>query len=232
MQDSGQAKHPIVRDKGKKPIVPNDADIPVDDELSSSSRPNPSSAKSNRAKSCKRHLHRPAFRNTDNGLLRQAKRETGREQSQPNTTPGNAYALTTSVVSVMPSIYPAFGIASMPYMLPVAKIRSPDDMHSSPLRQHILDYETPHGFVIPTFIMFNGSTDPYDHMLHYNQATTLNAGDDLLLCKDFPVSLRNPTLAWFHKLPRSSIYTFNELWGAFISQHLCSVRQKRNISSL
>ena len=79
--------------------------------------------------------------------------------------------------------------------------------------------------------MFDGSTYPYDHILHYNQAMTLNADSDLL-CKVFLASLRGPTLAWFHKLPRSSINKFNELWRAFISQHLCSVRQKRNISSL
>ena len=53
-----------------------------------------------------------------------------------------------------------------------------------------------------------------------------------LLCKVFLASLRGPALAWFHKLPRNSINKFYELWGAFISQHLCSVRQKRNISSL
>ena len=34
-QDSGQAKHSTVHDKGKKPIVPDNLDIPVDDELSS-----------------------------------------------------------------------------------------------------------------------------------------------------------------------------------------------------
>ena len=43
------------------------------------------------------------------------------------------------------------------------------------------------GFVIPTFTMFDSSTDPYDHMLHYNQAMNLNAGNDLLLCKVFPL---------------------------------------------
>ena len=80
--------------------------------------------------------------------------------------------------------------------------------------------------------MFDSSTDPYDHMLHYNQAMTLNAGNDLLLYKVFPASLRGHALAWLHKLPRNSINTFSELWGAFISQHLCSVRQKRNINSL
>ena len=105
-------------------------------------------------------------------------------------------------------------------------------MLSSPLGRHILDYEPPRRFSIPTFTMFDGSTDPYDHMFHYNQAMTLNADSGLLLYKVFPASLRDPALAWFHKLSRSSINIFNELWRAFISQHVCLVRQKRNISSL
>ena len=80
--------------------------------------------------------------------------------------------------------------------------------------------------------MYDGSSDPYDHMLHYNQAMILNAGDDRLLCKVFLASLKGPALAWFHKLPKGSINTFRELWAAFVSQYLCSVRQKGNISSL
>ena len=76
---------------------------------------------------------------------------------------------------------------------------------------------------MPAFTMFDGFNDPYDHMLHYNQAMTLNAGNDHLLCKVFPTSLRGPVLAWFHKLLFNSINSFNELWIAFISQYLCSV---------
>ena len=60
----------------------------------------------------------------------------------------------------------------------------------------------------------------------------LSAGDDRLLCKVFPASLKGPALAWFHKLPRGSINTFGELWAAFVSQYLCSVKQKGNINSL
>ena len=70
---------------------------------------------------------------------------------------------------------------------------------------------------MPAFTMFDGSNDHYDHMLHYNQAMTLNAGNDRLLCKVFLASLRGPTLAWFHKLPHNSMNSFNELWTAFIS---------------
>ena len=42
---------------------------------------------------------------------------------------------------------------------------------------------------MPDFTMFNGSNDPYDHMLHYNQAMTLNVGNDRLLCKVFQASM-------------------------------------------
>ena len=117
-------------------------------------------------------------------------------------------------------------------MLPFTTVQGPEDMLSSPLGQHILSYEPPRGFVILPFAMYDGSSNPYDHMLHFNQAMILNAGNDRLLCKVFPANLKGPTLAWFHKLPRRSINSFGELWAAFVSQYLCSVRQKGNISSL
>ena len=117
-------------------------------------------------------------------------------------------------------------------MIFASAVWGPQDMLSTPLGQYILDYNPPCGFSIPSFAMYNGSSDPYDHMLHYNQAMILNAGDDRLLCKVFLASLKGPALAWFHKLPRGSINTFDELWAAFVSQYLCSVRQKGNISSL
>ena len=63
-------------------------------------------------------------------------------------------------------------------------------MLSSPLGQHILSYEPPRGFAIPPFTMYDGSSDPYDHMLHLNQAVILNAGNDRLLCKVFLASLK------------------------------------------
>ena len=82
------------------------------------------------------------------------------------------------------------------------------------------------------FSMYAGSSDLYDHMLHFNQAMILNAGDDRLLCKVFQASLKGPALAWLHKLPRRSINLFSELWAAFVSQYLCSIRHKGNINSL
>ena len=84
-------------------------------------------------------------------------------------------------------------------------------MLSSPLEQHILDYEPPCELAIPAFTMFDGSTDPYDHILYYNQVMILNTDNDRLLCKVFPAMLQGPALAWFHKLPCNSINSFNDL---------------------
>ena len=114
---------------------------------------------------------------------------------------------------------------------PIA-VRGPKDMLSSSLGQHILSYEPPRGFAILPFAIYDSSSDPYDHMLHFNQAMILNAGDDRLLCKVFLASLKGLALAWFHKLPWRSINTFIELWAAFVSQYPCSVQQKGTISSL
>ena len=124
----------------------------------------------------------------------------------------------------LPFGYPTFGAIPTPYMPAPTVVQGPEDMLSSPLSQHILSYEPPRGFVLPSFSMYDGSSNPYDHMLHFNQVMILNAGDNRLLCKVFPTSLKGPTLTWFHKLPQRSINTFNELWTEFVSQCLCSVR--------
>ena len=86
----------------------------------------------------------------------------------------------------IPLVHPAFGAGPTFYMPPTALIRALDNMLSLPLGQHMLDYEPPCVFVILAFATFDGSFDPYDHMLHYNQEMIQNAGNDPLLCKVFP----------------------------------------------
>ena len=76
---------------------------------------------------------------------------------------------------------------------------------------------------MPTLAMFDGSNDPYDHMLHFNRVMALKAGNNHLLCKVFQASLQGPDLAWFHGLPHNSMNSFNEIWNIFISQYLCSI---------
>ena len=127
--------------------------------------------------------------------------------------------LPPGMIPRIPFVHHAFGIGPTFYLAHAALICKPNDMLSSPLVQHILDYEPLHGFVILAFATFDDYVDPYDHMLHYNQAMILNVGNDRLLCKVFPASLWGSALAWFHKLLLNSINSFNELLATFISQY-------------
>ena len=104
----------------------------------------------------------------------------------------NVSLLPDDMMRLMPlmlSMHPTLGARPTFYAHPTTLIRGPDDMLSSPLGKHILNYEPPRGFVMPTFAMFDYSNDPYDHMLHYNQEIILNSSNDHLLCKVFPASL-------------------------------------------
>ena len=187
--------HPIARNGGKEPVVPDDIDTPTDDELSSGSSPSLSlslaknARESTKAKLHKKPLHHLTFNDAISGASRRAKREAGRRQNQPVQAPRNVLVLPAGTMPPIPFVHPTFDIGLIFYMPLVALIQRPDDMLSLPLGQHILDYEPPREFVILTFTMFDGFTDPYDHMLHYNQAMILNAGNDQLLCKVFPASL-------------------------------------------
>ena len=70
-----------------------------------------------------------------------------------------------------------------------------DDMFSTPFDPHIISYDFPRGFLVPKFTMYNGTSDPFDHLLHYWQLMTLDIGNEVLLYKVFPVNLHGSALS-------------------------------------
>ena len=107
-----------------------------------------------------------------------------------------------------------------------------DDMFSTPFSSRIINYEPPQGFIIPKFSTYDGSSDPFDHIMHYRQLMTIDIGNDMLLCKVFPTSLQGQALSWFHRLPMNSVDNFRDLFEVFVGQHLYSTRHKQNINTL
>ena len=105
-------------------------------------------------------------------------------------------------------------------------------MLSTPFGSHIIHYDPPRGFLVPKFSAYDGSSDPFDHIIHYRQLMTLDIGNDALLCKVFPASLQGQALSWFHQLPSNFVDNFRDLSEAFVGQYLCSTRHKQNISTL
>ncbi|WJZ94646.1 hypothetical protein VitviT2T_013486 [Vitis vinifera] len=130
-----------------------------------------------------------------------------------------------------PAVQQAGG--NLPNEPPIGSIsRRLDDMLSTPFCSHIIHYEPPRGFLVPKFSTYDGTNDPFDHIMYYRQLMKLDIGNDALLCKVFPASLQGQALSWFHRLPPNSVGNFRDLSEAFVGQYLCSARHKQNISTL
>ena len=64
-----------------------------------------------------------------------------------------------------------------------------DDMLSKSFDPHIINYKPSKGFTVPKFMTYDGTSNPFDHIMHYRQLMTLDIGNDLLLCKVFTARL-------------------------------------------
>ena len=140
------------------------------------------------------------------------------EGSVGPTKTGDTTKLSTSTVGVT-------SYARAHRKAPLSSIsRRLDDMLSTSFDPHIISYKPPRMFLVPKFTMYDGTSDPFDHLLHYQQLMTLDIGNDVLLYKAFPASLHDLTLSWFHRLPQNSINSFPDVFEAFVNHYLCSTR--------
>ena len=209
---------PAQPNKGKEPILIGESDPPAGDELSSDSSPllalSPPQNNAE-AESKKRPLHRSS--QSVSVSRRRVRREASRDRPHSELAPEYMLIRPWGMAPQFPPVHHPFEVAFAPHLVSFPAVRGLEDMLSLPLGPYI-------GFIMSSFAMYNGSTDPYDHMLHFNQTMILSPGNDHLMCKVIPASLKGPVLVWLHKIPRGSINSFKDLWVAFISQYLCSIR--------
>ena len=107
-----------------------------------------------------------------------------------------------------------------------------DDMLSTLFDHHIINYEPLRGFMVLKFMTYDGTSNPFVHIMHYRQLMTLDIGNDTLLCKVFLASLHGQALSWFHLLWKNSVNNFWNLSEAFVGHYLCLACHKQNISTL
>ena len=102
---------------------------------------------STKARSCKRPPSHPAFNNVVSGASRRVRRDASRRHNQPDQAPGNSPMLPLGTLPPMSFVHSTFDAVPMFYIPPTTLIQRPDDMLSSPLGQHILDYDPPVGLL-------------------------------------------------------------------------------------
>ncbi|XP_058183967.1 uncharacterized protein LOC131301614 [Rhododendron vialii] len=94
----------------------------------------------------------------------------------------------------------------------------------SPFTPEVMRRPLPRKFKMPQLEIFNGSTDPLDHLETYKSLMHLQAVPDEVMCRAFPVTLKGSARAWFNKLPPGSIRSFKELSTSFVSYFIAGQR--------
>ena len=85
----------------------------------------------------------------------------------------------------------------------------------SPFTRRIDRAKLPHRFTQPTFTIYNGKTNPVEHVSHFNQRMAIHLRNEALMCKVFPFSLGPIAMRWFDGLEEGSIRSYEELTKAF-----------------
>ena len=87
----------------------------------------------------------------------------------------------------------------------------------SPFATEVLRYPLPAKFRMPQVEAFDGVKYPVDHLNTYKNQMELHGYQDHVRCRAFATTLNGLALAWFNRIPPSSISSFRELSIAFVS---------------
>ena len=80
--------------------------------------------------------------------------------------------------------------------------------------------------------MYNGRTDPMEHVSHFNQRMAVHSKNETLMCKVFPSSLGPMAIRWFDGLKEGSINSFKDLTRVFGACFVTCSRVPRPLDSL
>lgn len=101
----------------------------------------------------------------------------------------------------------------------------------SPFEDHINMVDMPKRFMFPSMRLFDGTSNPDDHVAHYKQkmlaVSVPRAQREACMCKGFELSLSGPTLQWYTSLPNASIGSFADLHLTFLEQFASSRRAEK-----
>ena len=102
----------------------------------------------------------------------------------------------------------------------------------SPFTWGIEKAKLPRRFHQPTFTMYNGRTDPVEHVSQFKQKMAVHSQDETLLCRVFPSSLGLMPMRWFDGLRTNSISSFKKLTQSFCSRFITCSRVPQPLDSL
>ena len=110
--------------------------------------------------------------------------------------------------------------------------RALNQISKSPFTHRIEGGKLSQQFTQPTFTMYNGRTDPVEHVSQFHQEMVVHSKNVALMCKVFPSSLGPVVIRWFADLEEGSLSSLKELTKAFGAHFVTCSRVPRPLDSL
>ena len=86
--------------------------------------------------------------------------------------------------------------------------RALDQLSRSPFTRRIEGAVLPQRFQQPTFTIYNGITDPVEHVSQFNQRMVVHSKNEALMCKVFLSSLGPAAMRRFNGLKANSVDSY------------------------
>ena len=96
----------------------------------------------------------------------------------------------------------------------------------------VLYAEPPRHFRMPALPVYEGSSDPNQHVLKYEWMMNAARADDVVKCHSFPISLGGIATMWFTRLPPRSISNFDQMATKFVEQFRMHVARPKDVNTL
>ncbi|GFY84700.1 hypothetical protein Acr_03g0014740 [Actinidia rufa] len=102
-----------------------------------------------------------------------------------------------------------------------------------PFTERVLRTRISSKFKLPTQLgIYEGKTDPMDHLDLYKSLMSLQGCSDEVMCKAFSATLKGPARSWFRKLSPGTVDSFGELSRLFVANFMSCRNRQKNASHL
>ncbi|KAL0446117.1 UNVERIFIED_CONTAM: hypothetical protein Slati_1739600 [Sesamum latifolium] len=92
--------------------------------------------------------------------------------------------------------------------------------------------ELPMNCRTPAITEYDGTTDPVEHLAHFENAALLHRYTDGIKCRVFVTTFAGAAQQWFNQLPTGAIGSFQEFRSLFLHQFASSQKLRKTELSL
>ncbi|KAL0404451.1 UNVERIFIED_CONTAM: hypothetical protein Sradi_2085900 [Sesamum radiatum] len=107
-----------------------------------------------------------------------------------------------------------------------------EDQTGIPLTEGVMPNELPVNCRTQAIVEYDGTTDPQEHLSHFEYAALLHQYTDGIKCRVFVTTFARAAQQWFNQLPLAVIGSFQKFRSLFLHQFTSSRKHRKTELSL